>query len=610
MIRLERTLAALALVAFQAHGQGVGWNRERYAKQEVMIPMRDGTRLFTAIYTPRDRSRSYPVLMERTPYSVAPYGRDAFKDILGPSDDFGREGFIFVYQDVRGRMMSEGTFVDMTPLLDGAPGVDEATDTYDTVEWVLRHVPGHNGRVGQWGISYPAFYAAAAMTAAHPAMKAVSPQAPIADWFAGDDFHRNGALWLPHLFNFIAGFGRPRPAPTSRIPPAFQHGTDDGYRFFLELGPLTGVNDRYFKGAIPFWNQVMAHGTDDAFWKARDLLPHIRNVRPAVLTVGGWFDAENLYGTLQVHQALDRQSPATDHALVMGPWTHGGWARMPGDRLGDVLFGSQTSIYFQTQVEFPFFMHHLKGTPAPALPRATIFQTGANRWRQFEAWPPPAARPVSLWFQARARVGFQKPTRDGAVAYLSDPAAPVPFYDGRTTGMPLDYMVADQRFNEGRPDVVTFRSDPLDRDLSVAGPIRADLWVSTTGTDSDWVVKVIDASPREPGAGQDPDSAGYEQLVRGEVMRGKFRHSLSKPEPFVPGQPTEVAFGLNDVCHTFLRGHRIVVQIQSSWFPLMDRNPQVFTDIYHAEPTDFRRAEQRVLFGPAYPSRLELPVLP
>jgi hypothetical protein len=610
---MERALAALALVApvlapLPAAAQGIGWNRERYAKQEVLIPMRDGTRLFTAIYTPRDRSRSYPVLMERTPYGVAPYGREAYKDTLGPSDEFGREGFIFVYQDVRGRMMSEGTFVDLTPEREG--GVDGATDTWDTVEWILRHVAGNNGRVGQWGISYPAFYAAAAMSAAHPAMKAVSPQAPIADWFAGDDFHRNGALWLPHLFNFIAAFGRPRPAPTTRCPPSFHHGTEDGYRFFLELGPLTGVNGKYFKGAIPFWNDVMEHGTDDAYWKARDLRPRIRNVHPAVMMVGGWFDAENLFGTLQVHQALERQSPGTDHCLVMGPWSHGGWSHMAGDRLGDVAFGSATSIYFQTQLEFPFFMHHLKGAPDPALARATVFQTGANRWRKFDAWPPATTRPASLWFQAGARLGFQKADQDGAAPYASDPAHPVPFFDGQTPGMPPEYMIADQRFAEGRPDVVTFRSEPLDRDLAVAGPLRADLWVTTTGTDSDWVVKVIDAFPEAPRAGLDPALAGYEQLVRGEVMRGKFRHSLEQPEPFVPGRPTEVAFGLNDICHTFQRGHRIVVQIQSSWFPLMDRNPQVFTDIYHARPGDFRKAEQRVLFGPSFPSRIELPVLP
>lgn len=592
-------LTALALAAFQASAQGAPWIRDHYTKREAMVPMRDGVRLFTAIYSPKDAPAALPVLMERTPYGAGPYGGDAFPDTLGPSELFGREKFIFVYQDVRGRMRSEGTFVDLTPALDGAPGVDESTDTRDTVDWLLGNVPGTNGRVGQWGISYPAFYAAAALAGAHPAMKAVSPQAPIADWFTGDDFHRNGALWLPHLFNFIAEFGRPRPGPGEQRPAPFRHGTRDGYAFFLAMGPLSGANERYFKGGIPFWNDVMAHGTYDGYWRRRDLRPHLKEVRPAVLTVGGWFDAENLYGTLQVHQALGRLSPSTDHRLVMGPWFHGGWARSTGQRLGEVDFGSATSDFYQARIEFPFFMHHLKGAPDPGLPGAYVFQTGSNQWRRFESWPPREALPVTLWFQAKARLGFAGPGPDGAAAYVSDPAHPVPFFDGVDIGMPQEYMTADQRFVEGRPDVVTFRTGPLDRDLPVAGPVRADLWVSTTGTDSDWVVKVIDVLP-----------SGREQLVRGEVMRGKFRGGFEHPEPFVPGRPTEVAFGLNDVCHTFLKGHRVMVQIQSSWFPLMDRNPQVFTDIYRAKAQDFHKADQKILFGAGYPSRLELGVLP
>jgi len=590
-------LPLLALAALQAPAQGVPWIREHYVKREAMVPMRDGVRLFTAIYTPRAAQGKLPVLMERTPYGAGPYGEDAFPDTLGPSELFAREGFIFVYQDVRGRMRSEGTFVDLTPVLDGA-GVDEAADTRDTVDWLLKNVPS-SGRVGQWGISYPAFYAAAALAGAHPAMKAVSPQAPIADWFTGDDFHRNGALWLPHLFNFIADFGRPRPHPTEKWPPAFQHGTRDGYAFFLAMGPLTGANERYLKGGIPFWNDVMAHGTYDAFWKARNLRPHLKDVRPAVLTVGGWFDAENLYGTLQVHKALDRQSPATDHRLVMGPWFHGGWGRSTGERLGGMEFGSATSTFYQARIEFPFFMHHLKGAPDPGLPGAYVFQTGSNAWRRFASWPPPEARPVNLWFQAGARLGFKGPGPEGAAAYVSDPAHPVPFWDGVDIGMPKEYMTADQRFVDGRPDVATFSTALLEKDLPVAGPVRADLWVTTTGTDADWVVKVIDVRPD-----------GCEQLVRGEVMRGKFRNSFERPEPFVPGQATRVAFALNDVCHTFLKGHRLMVQVQSSWFPLMDRNPQVFTDIYHAKPEDFRKAEQKILFGEKHPSRLEMGVLP
>jgi len=607
---------ALALAAGLALGaQGLPYVRAHYAKREVMIPMRDGTRLFTAIYTPLDRSRPYPFLLERTPYGVAPYGPDAFREDLGPSPRFGTEGFIFVYQDVRGQRLSEGAFIDLTPVLPhtgNSATVDESTDTFDTVQWLLAHVPGNNGRVGQWGVSYPAFDAAAGLVDAHPAMAAVSLQAPIMDWFAGDDFHRNGALWLAHLFNFAGGYGRPRRSPSTEEPEPFRHGTRDGYAFFQALGPLANADARFFKGRVPLWEEMMAHGTDDAFWQARDLRPHLRGVRPAVLLVGGWFDAENLFGTLQAYRALAAQSPDTELRLVMGPWGHGGWRRLPGDRLGDIGFGSATAAFFQAQVEFPFFRQHLKGAPDPGLPGAWVFATGADRWVPMAAWPPRAVRPENLFFQGEGRLG-PGPGTDGRDAYRSDPARPVPYYNGITIGMAREYMTADQRFAGHRPDVLVYRGAPLEADLTLAGPVVADLWVSTSGTDSDWVVKVIDGYPldlpADPDGGLNP-MAGYQQLVRGEVMRGKFRDSLERPEPFVPGQPTEVRFSLNDVFHTFRKGHRIVVQVQSSWFPLMDRNPQVFTDIYRAGAEAFQAAEERLYHGPRLPSHLVLPVLP
>jgi putative CocE/NonD family hydrolase len=490
--------------------------------------------------------------------------------------------------------------------------VDESTDTFDTVAWLLGHVPGNNGRAGQWGVSYPGFYAAAGLVDAHPAMKAVSPQGPIVDWFMGDDFHRNGALWLPHLFNYIAQYGEPRPRPSAEEPQPFHHGTSDGYAFFLDLGPLANANRRYLKGGIPFWNDVMAHGVYDAYWQARNLRPHLRDVRPAVLTVGGWFDAENLFGTLQTWLALGRQSPGTDRHLVMGPWDHGGWSYRPGASVGAVTFGGSPSEFFQTRIELPFFAHHLKDAPDPVLPAAYVFETGANRWRRMDAWPPRTLRPVQLFFEAGARLGFSPPAADGFDAYPSDPARPVPYYNGITIGMARDYMTADQRFAGRRLDVLSYRTGPLEADLTLAGPIQADLWVSTSGTDSDWVVKVIDGYPEDlPEAeGDAPPLAGRQQLVRGEVMRGKFRNSLEHPEPFVPGRPTEVSFALNDVFHTFLKGHTLMVQVQSSWFPLMDRNPQVFTDIYRASAADFRPAEQHLYHGPQLPSHLVLPVLP
>ena len=614
--------ATLGILAASVLGaQGVAYLEDHYAKQELQIPMRDGTRLFTILYTPKDPRQAYPFLLERTPYGVAPYGKTAFKAELGPSPLFGKEGFIFVYQDVRGRMMSEGKFIDMTPTLpahDLPSQVDESTDTYDTVDWLLKHVPNNNGRAGQWGISYPAFYAAAGLVGAHPAMKAVSPQAPIMDWFTGDDFHRNGALWLPHLFNFTVNFGRDRPAPTTSWPVPFRHGTSDGYAFFLAMGPLANANRLYLKGAIPFWNDVMAHGTYDAFWQARNLRPQLKDIRPAVLTVGGWFDAENLYGSLQLHRTLDRQSAATDHHLVLGPWVHGGWGRTPGDRLGEVRFGAATSEFYQTTLELPFFLEHLKGGSASGLPKAMVFETGGNRWHRLEAWPPANVKATNWYFQDQA-LGLAAPAAEGFDTYPSDPAKPVPYCNGVNIGMAQDYMTADQRFAERRPDVLAFRSPPLAADLTVAGPMQAELWVSTTGTDADWVVKVIDVYPDDF---PDPEPrpavrhaapvnplGGYEQLVRGEVMRGKFRDSFEHPEAFVPGQPTRVRVPLNDVFHTFRKGHRLMVQVQSSWFPLMDRNPQVFTDIYTATEKDFQKAEQRLHWGPRFPSRLILPIL-
>jgi hypothetical protein len=597
-LELGRRAAAMVLAGAVLGAQGAPYVQEHYDKQEIMVPMRDGTRLFTSIYAPKDHGRSYPFLLERTPYGVGPYGPDRVRDDLGPAAAFGLEGFIFVYQDVRGRMMSEGTAQEMTPALPhtGNPAqVDESTDTYDTVDWLLRHVPNHNGRAGQWGVSYPGFYAAAGLVDAHPAMQAVSPQGPILDWFIGDDFHRNGALWLPHLFNFIAQYGRPRPQPTSEEPPPFRHGTQDGYAFFLDLGPLANAEPRYFKGGIPFWTQVMAHGSYDGFWQARNLRPHLRAVRPAVLAVGGWYDAENLFGALQTFQTLARQSPATELRLVMGPWDHGGWDG-----------GGSAAAYFQTRIELPFFLQHLKDGPDPGLARATVFETGADRWHLLDAWPPRNRQPRNLYFETRARLGFTKPA-GGFDAYPSDPARPVPYYNGITIGMARDYMTADQRFAGRRPDVLSYRTEPLKADLTLAGPIQADLWVSTSGTDSDWVVKVIDGYPEDLA---DAARAGRQQLVRGEVMRGKFRDSFEHPAPFVPGRPTEVRFSLNDVFHTFRKGHRLMVQLQSSWFPLMDRNPQVFTDIYRAREADFQAAEEHLYHSPRLPSHLVLPVLP
>jgi putative CocE/NonD family hydrolase len=600
--------------------QGIDSVKARYTKYEFRIPMRDGVRLFTSVYVPKDASKSYPILLSRTPYTVGPYGADEYKPDLGPSPLFGSSGYIFAYQDVRGRWMSEGEFVNMRPIVPhgGDPkAIDESTDTYDTIAWLLDHVAGHNGKVGMWGISYPGFYTDCGLVDSHPALVAASPQAPVTDWFIGDDWHHNGAFMLPHAFNFLAAFGHPRPEPTTKPGPRFDHGTPDGYEFFLGLGPLPNADRRHFRGDVPFWNEIMAHGTYDDFWKARNIRPHLKDVKASVLTVGGWFDAENLFGALETYKRIESSTPKAQNRLVMGPWFHGGWARGDGSSLGHVPFNLATSAWYREHIEFPFFEHALKGVPDPGLPEAYVFETGRNAWRRHDTWPPKSARPRSLYLRPDGGLAFEPPPSDRSDPefdeYVSDPAKPVPFIDQIEVGMTRDYMVGDQRFASRRPDVLVYESEPLEEDLTVVGPIRVDLFASTSGTDSDWVVKLIDVYPNDyPNPDPNPTGVkmgGFQQLVRGDVMRGKFRESFSEPRPSEPGKVEEVTFTLPDVYHTFRPGHRLMVQVQSTWFPLVDRNPQTFVDIYQAKDSDFRKATQRVYRSPARASRLELGIL-
>ena len=610
----------LAALPAQIPAQGLEYVKAHYTKHEHYIPMRDGVRLFTAVYAPKDTSVRYPILMMRTPYSVGPYGEDAYKSNLGPSETLGKEGYIFVYQDVRGRWMSEGEFVNMRPHRDvknGPKDIDESSDTYDTIEWLLKHVPNHNGRVGQWGISYPGFYAAAGMIDAHPALKAVSPQAPIADWFAGDDWHHNGALMLPHVFNFMANFGRPRPKPVAADNrPAFDHGTGDGYEFFLRMGPIRNANEKYFKNDIAFWTEVMQHETYDDWWKARNLRPHLKNIKPAVMVVGGWFDAENLFGALETYKAVEANSPGAVNMLVMGPWVHGGWSRGTGESLGAARFDAKTSEYFRESLEAPFFNHFLKDKGEFQHPEAFVFETGLNEWHKLDAWPPKNATPRMLYFQRGGKLSFDPPQDDSPGAYdeyVSDPAKPVPFIEEIVIGMSYDYMTADQRHAGRRPDVLVYQTEPLEEDITIGGPVAPKLTVSTSGTDSDWVVKLIDVYPdRYPDSKGENDSklGGYQQLLRGDVMRGKFRDSLSKPEPFTPNKPTRVEFRMQDVYHTFRRGHRIMVQVHSTWFPLVNLNPQKFVNINEATEADFQKATQRVYRSVKLPSGVEVGRLP
>jgi putative CocE/NonD family hydrolase len=609
-----------------AGGEAADAVRARYTKYEYRIPMRDGVRLFTSVYVPKDAggSRRYPILLTRTPYGVAPYGSDAYRESVGPSAAAAKEGFIFAYQDVRGRFMSEGEFVDVRPYnpAKGPKDADESSDAWDTIEWLLKKLPWDNGRVGMWGISYPGFYACMGTIDAHPALVAASPQAPIADWFIGDDFHHNGAFFLPHAFNFLSSFGKPRSEPTTKWPGRFDHKTADGYRFFLDAGPMPAYDRKYLKGEVAFWREILSHDTYDAFWQARNTRPHLKGVRPAVLTVGGWFDAEDLFGALETYKAIERQSPGAVNRLVMGPWSHGGWSATTGEALGRVRFGQATSKFFQEEIELPFFRHTLKSGDDPKLPEAYVFETGRNEWRALDAWPPRDARPLELYLSAKGELSRSGPTGSAEAfdEYVSDPARPVPFIEETNVGMTAEYMVDDQRFASRRPDVLVYQTEPLEEDVTIAGPITASLSVSTSGTDSDWVVKLVDVYPDDyplqPGeaAGDRERRAhskmgGYQQLVRGEPFRGKFRRSFEKPEPFVPGQPETVEFTMPDAFHTFRRGHRIMVQVQSTWFPLVNLNPQSFVKINEATEADFRKATQRVWRTKDRPSLLRLGVV-
>ena len=583
-----------------------------YSKTETMIPMRDGVKLFTAIYTPKNLAGKSPLLIVRTPYSCSPYGPTAYRPRLGSNENYMKENFTFVYQDVRGRYMSEGTFADIRPqLAPGQRGIDESTDTYDTIDWLVKNVPNNNGHAGLIGVSYPGFYAAAGAIDSHPALKCSSPQAPVSEWFMGDDFHHNGAFFLMDCFNFYNGFGRPRPVPAQSYPPGYQHGAQDAYKFFLDIGPIRNIEEKIFKGDVKFWSELMQHPNFDSWWQARSLPSKLKGVKCAVMTVGGWYDAEDLYGALKVYEGAERLNPGIENGVVMGPWTHGGWGGAAGDKLGDQDFGSKTSPEYQEQVELPFLRKYLKGEGDFKLAEARIFETGTNKWHVFSAWPPREAKRTSLYFGANGNLAFSKPNGVGFQDYVSDPAKPVPYIDGTRYGRPSEYMNADQRFATRRPDVLTFRSEPLKDPLTLAGPINANLFVSMTGTDADFVVKLIDEYPADaPTVQGGPVMAGYQMMVRGEIMRGRFRNSFEKPEAFVPGRVTPVKFYVPDVCHTFKPGHRVVVQVQSSWFPLADRNPQTFVDIYKAKESDFKKATIKVMCSAASPSGIEVGVLP
>ena len=609
--------------------------REHYTKYEYRIPMRDGVRLFTAVYVPKDAGKRYPFLMERTPYSAGveiddelQYGVDFYPDHVGPSPEFEQSGYIFVQQDVRGRYMSEGKWQEMTPHVNPrrAKGEgNESEDMHDTVEWLLKNVPNNNGKVGILGTSYPGFYTSASIIDSHPAIKAASPQAPVTDLYMNDDSYHGGAFMLAANFDFYAAFvDAPNPTPLPKSWTRFDYGTADGYEFFLSHLTLSNITNTLTQNQRALLMPTIEHTTYDEFWKSRNIAPHLKNIKAAVLTVGGWYDAEDLQGPLTTYAAIKRNNPGIYSGLVMGPWAHGGWNRYDGRSLGHVQFDAKTAEYFRSQIEFPFFEQHLKGVANKNVAEVYAFETGSNVWRNYAAWPPKQAQARTLYLGPNGTLDWKQPAAGAAQdfdEYVADPRKPVPFTAYPAIGAPKEYMVGDQRFASSRPDVLTYRSEVLEEDVTLSGPVKPRLFVSTTGTDADWVVKLIDVYPPSyPGDKGDEHRtdvpkptltmAGYQQLVRGDPLRGKFRNGFETPQPFTPGKVEAVNYTMSDINHTFRRGHRIMVQIQSSWFPLVDLNPQTFVDIAKAKPEDFQKATQRVYHAPSAYSGIEVQLLP
>lgn len=589
--------------------------KEKYEKEEVYIEMRDGVKLFTSIYSPKNATTDSPMILIRSPYNSEPGGESEFNMFVTVYYRLIQNGYILVFQDVRGRYQSYGQFVNVRPYNPGKKGkeIDEASDTYDTAEWLVRNVKNNNGRIGVVGISYPGFYATMAVLADHPAIKAVSPQAPVTNWFIGDDWHHNGAFMMLDGFSFYTQFGDPMALPTRQNNAGFRFPVPDSYEFFMRLGSVKETR-KFFPDSVKYWQELLSHPDYDAWWKATDPRPYLKKVQPAVMTVGGWFDAEDLWGALHTYQAIENQnSQKVKNTLVVGPWSHSQWAFGDAENLGNIYWGLKTNEHFH-KLEVEFFNYYLKDQGSPELPEAVIFVTGANEWRNFSTWPPKNTEEKSLWFQADGKLDFSKPSvADNFVEYVSDPMKPVPYREDVGAQRNADYMTDDQRFAARRPDVIVYQTELLKEDMTFTGPLTADLFVTTTGTDADWVVKLIDVFPDrvpEPADAEiDVPLGGYQMLVRGEVMRGRYRNSYEKPEAFVPGEITRVRFELPDVAHKFKKGHRIMVQVQNTWFPLVDRNPQQFIDIYNCDPSDFKKATMRIYHDTNNASSLKVNVL-
>src|SRR5262245_46029574 len=602
---LSCAAASVALQILLAQNTPAYDVRANYSKSEVQIPMRDGVKLFTIIYAPKNATQRYPILITRTAYGIAPYGPENYRAVVGPNNEFAKEGYIVVYQDTRGKFRSEGEFIHHRPIIKGQ--ANEVTDTYDTIDWLVKNVPNNNGRVGQWGISWGGWEVSQGMIDAHPALKASSPQSPPQDQFLGDDHHSGGAFQLMYAFAWMSDNARARSAPTDQPPGRFDYGTPDGYDFFLRLGSAARARE-FFADDVPTWNDYMVHGTYDEYWQSRNVPKDLKNINHPVLIVAAWFDAQDFWGPFRMYDAMLKNNPNNKTYFIMGPWLHGGYARMDGDTLGNINFGSKTGLYYREKVELPFFNYYLKDKGKLDLPKVQAFETGKNAWRSLDQWPPSNTRPVKLYFGENNTldVNSGKPSQDFD-SYVSDPDKPVPYSAEIRTIEGHLFMVEDQRFAWSRPDVQHYQTAPLSEELTIAGPITASLNVSTTGTDADFVVKLIDVYP---GNAPDPNPnpmqvrmGGFQMLLAGDILRTKFRNSFTSPEPMVPDKMTHIEIPLGDKYHTFLKGHRIMVQVQSSWFPMFDRNPQKFVDIYHAKGSDYQKATQKVfrsIDGPSF----------
>jgi uncharacterized protein len=607
-IVLATLVAAIALDARPAQVQSPANPADRFEVSDVMVPVRDGVRLSTKIFTPRNQDGPLPIILKRTPYGIAGSAGNFNAYLKALADD----GYIFVFQDIRGKFGSEGTFVmQRPPRAEGdAKSLDEGTDTYDTIDWLLKNVRGNNGRVGMLGVSYDGWTTIMGALQPHPALKAVSPQASPADMWLGDDFHHNGAFRLSYGFEYAAMM------ESGKDVQQFTFDRYDTFDWYLNLGPLSNVNAKYLHGKIPTWNDYVAHPDYDEFWKRQTMVPHLTSVKVPTLSVAGWWDQEDFYGPIRIYDALEKFDRQHLNYLVVGPWRHGGWAGGTGESLGAIPFGSATSEYFRAQVQAPFFAYFLKDKGGRDFPEALTFEAGTNEWRRWEQWPPTSRTDTrGLYFGPSEQLTMNAPTSTGFDEYVSDPAHPVPYRHRpiQPTYFPggskwSTWLVEDQRFVDDRADVLSWETAPLDADLTIAGEVVAHLFASTTGSDADWIVKLIDVYPEDHPANW--DLAGFQLMVSNEVFRGRYRTSFEKPAPIEPNKVLEYTWSLHTQNYTFKKGHRVMVQVQSTWFPIIDRNPQTFVpNIFEAKDSDFKVATHRIYRTPELPSRVDIPVV-